>query len=845
MKHKTIFLIDANSFCYRAFYAIRDLATSKGEPTNAIYGFLNMLRKIMNEQKPDYVAVAFDLPGPTFRHKRYEEYKIQRKPMPEGLRAQIPKIKELLKAYHIAIFEKQGFEADDILATIAENLKTKALDIYIATGDKDMLQLVDDKIKAFSLHKEGEIIDKEKIKERFGVDPSQIIDYIALCGDTSDNIPGVRGIGDKTASKLLSQFKDIDSIYKNLEKVESESLRHMLAESKDDAYLSRELAVVDAKVPLDIKLEDMQIKQPDTKKLVELFRDFEFRALLKEIAPAHAEVSGENITGKKNLDKLIKEISTGKKFSFYADRDTRMSICAPSGKVYSLPEELISGIGQLFEDAKIQKISHDIKSQKIILFKKNIDICEPYFDIKLASYLLSPQRSNHELEDIALGYLGQDAGESAESRAHVSMQLFEVLNENLKEKDMMELFYDIEMPLVSVLASMERAGVSLDTQYLKKLSCEMDEKLKRIACEIYDIAGCDFNINSPKQLSVVLFEKLKLPVVKKGKTGPSTDVEVLETLASKHALPAAILKYREYSKLKSTYVDALPALVNPDTQRVHTSFNQTVTATGRLSSSEPNLQNIPIRTKEGQRIRKAFIPRDKDSVLLSADYSQIELRILAHVSGDTVLSEAFNKNTDIHTYTASLIFGVKENQVTTQQRDIAKTVNFGIVYGMSAYGLSKELNIDTAQAGQFIDSYFLRYPKVKEYLNAQIEHARGKGYVMTLSRRRRYIPDISSENQNIRSFAERSAINMPVQGSAADLIKVAMVNIYRELSAAGLKSKMILQVHDELVFEAQKSELDAVARLVKEKMENAMKLSVPVRVKISAGKNWLEMEEIK
>lgn len=880
-----MFLIDGNSFCYRAFYAIRNLSTSKGQPTNAVYGFISMINKIIKEEKPESLAIAFDLKGPTFRHEKFEDYKIHRKPMPDELIEQMPIIKEVVKGYNIPLFEMQGYEADDVLATLAKKAEKKEYEVYIATGDKDMLQLVNSCIKVYNVHKDGLIYDKEKVKERYGVGPDKIVDLIALMGDSSDNIPGVAGIGEVTARQLIEKFGSLDKVLSGIDKIESESLRRKLKESMDQARLSKELATVDTDVPLDIDFDELKLKEPDRGRLYELFTELEFKSLMKNFEPVGQQIGGKYtlVSDEDELAKIIKELGKCREFALdFETTGTDPLICEPVGvsfcwreaQAYYVPIKdeaggfeagyLLSKLKPVIEDAKKIKIGQNIKFEKALLAVNGVELNGTLFDTMVASYLLNPSKLNHNLEDILQEYLqlrktpisdllGKGKGKITMKEvdtetiknyccqdSDAAFRLKQVLEPQLGEKDLSELFYEVEMPLVDCLTDMELAGVAIDLDFLSAMSKDLDKQLRVLTSEIHEIAGSEFNINSPKQLGEVLFGKLGLPVVKKTKTGPSTDVEVLEVLSAVHALPASLLKYRELSKLKSTYVDALPELINPKTGRVHTSFNQTVTATGRLSSSDPNLQNIPVKTEAGRQIRKAFIAGRKDCVIMSADYSQIELRVLAHFSGDKELVEAFKEDRDIHAHTASLVFGVDEADVTPEMRSIAKTVNFGIVYGMSPYGLARDLKIEPSKAKEFIDSYFERYGRIKVYFEEMIEEAREKGYVTTILNRRRYIPEINSHNNSLKQFAERTAVNTPIQGSAADLIKVAMINIHRTIKEEGLESRMILQVHDELVFEVRKDEVEQMRKIVKAKMEQAAKLKVPIKVQIKVGKNWLE-----
>lgn len=886
---KLLFLIDGNSFCYRAFYAIRDLSNSKGRPTNAIYGFVNMLNKLLKEHRPDYIAVSFDLKAPTIRHKIFKEYKIHRKPMPDELVEQIPVIKEIIKAYNIPIYEMEGYEADDILATLAKEAERQGILTYIVTGDKDALQLINVYIKVYNTHKDGYIYDEGTVKEKFGVPPGKIRDLLALMGDKSDNIPGVPGIGEKTAVELILEFGSIENLYEKIDMVSSSAKRELLLNYKEQVNLSKELATLDCNVPLKIDLEALKIKQPDRERLLGLFKELEFRSLIAQLSSGERlKADYKIITTKQGLDELISKLKLRKIFAFDFETTSEdpmiaelvgVSFCweeavawyipfiSPDGKVLDVHRAL-ERLRPLFEDEDIKKIGQNIKYEKIVLANYNIQLNGIHFDTMVASYLLNPSKLNHNLGDISIEYIGYKMiditeligkGKSQTTLANVPVEkvsryccedsdvtfrLSNILTRELSNKGLEKLFREVELPLIDVLTQMELNGVCLDTDFLTKMSADIQKKLDQITQDIYEIAGCEFNINSPKQLQEILFTKLKLPAIKRTKTGISTDEEVLRKLASQHSLPAALLEYRELSKLKSTYVDALPKLLNPKTHRVHTSFNQTVTATGRLSSSNPNLQNIPVKTELGRKIRKAFVPQHRDSYIVSADYSQIELRILAHLSKDRNLMEAFRQERDIHNHTASLIFGVSEDEVTSQMRSQAKAVNFGIVYGMSAYGLSRELNIEPKMAQEFIDAYFERYPDVKVWIDTQIKEAKQKGYVITLLNRRRYIPEINSQNNSIRQFAERTAINTPIQGSAADLIKLAMINIHRRLYSENMHSMMILQVHDELVFETPQDELDGLISLVKKNMEDVMRLSIPIKVNIAVGKNWLELKEI-
>ncbi|MGB2705393.1 MAG: DNA polymerase I, partial [Candidatus Omnitrophota bacterium] len=787
--NKRFFLIDGNSFCYRAYYAIRHLSNSKGQPTNAIYGFIAMIKKIIKEEKPDMMAVAFDLKGPTFRHEKFKDYKLKRKPMPEDLVSQLPYIKRILRAYNIPIYEVQGYEADDVLATLAEKCrKAKGIDTFIVTSDKDAMQLVGDRVKVYSPHKDGVIYGEKEVKERFGVAPEGITDLMALMGDTSDNIPGVPGIGEKTAIELMKEFKSLERVLKNTHKIKSESRRKKIEESRDLALLSRELATIKKNAPIEVDIEDLFLKEPDEKALAELFKELEFRKLLKEIAPGRRPQGSYRLVDcREEFSKFVRELKRARRFAFDFEtthynpmqaRPVGVSFAWKENEAHYIPlnalrdlkkKEVIKALRGVFEDGKIKKIGQNIKYDVLILKAMGVAVKGIEFDTMVASYLLNPSKSNHNLGDIALEYLGYakrpieeliGKGKKALTMDEVdvkevcdyccedsviALSLESILEKQLKEKALEELFFKVEIPLIEVLADMEFCGVSVDCAYLGRLSVEIEKKIGTCEKNIYSMAGETFNINSPKQLGGILFEKLKMPVIKRTKTGASTNEEVLEVLSEKEKLPREILRYRGLAKLKSTYIDSLPALVNASTGRIHTSFNQTITATGRLSSSNPNLQNIPVKTEMGKKIRKAFIAEEKSHLILSADYSQIELRILAHLSGDKNLIEAFKGQRDIHSFTASLIYGLGEKEVSTEMRQAAKTVNFGIIYGMSAYGLSRELGIDVREASRFIEAYFERYPDVKVFLEKVIAEAGEKGFVTTILGRRRYIPEIKSE----------------------------------------------------------------------------------------------------
>ncbi len=881
----TLYLIDGNAYYYRAFYAIRGLSSSDGMPTNAIFGFTNMIIKIMREKRPDYFAIVFDSPGPTHRHEMYEEYKAHRPGMPDDLKSQIPHIKEIIDAFRIKTIEMPGYEADDLLGTLAKNAEKEKLDVYIVTGDKDMCQSVSPRVRLYDSMKE-KITEEKDVIERFGVGPSQFPEIIALMGDASDNIPGVPGIGAKTAVKLLKEFGTLETLIRNQDQIKNARTRQAIADNIENIKLSLELATIHSDIPLDISTGDMKVVEPDWEKLRDHFRQFNFNRLIRLIpdkeSPQQDKTEYIPVLDKKVLETVLLtakgelsiDTETTSTSPMTADL-VGISLSVTPDIAYYIPitheypgvpgqlskKYVVGKIKEILEDPGIRKIGHNIKYDLIILKNEGIDMQGITFDTMLASYLLNPNKPNHNLTDVSMEYLGikklsfgdvvtkdkkdfrevtvDEAARYSGEDAAVTLSLKKYLEPELKKEGADKLFTDMEIPLIGVLADMEMAGVKIDLGLMQSFSKKMAKELLSIEKRIYFIAGEEFNINSPKQLQVILFERLGLKPVKKTKTGYSTNVDVLEQLALAHELPQEIIEYRTLSKLKSTYVDALPRLVNTGTGRLHTSFNQTVTATGRLSSSDPNLQNIPIRGEWGKRIREAFIA-EKGNVLLSSDYSQIELRILAHLSGDKSLVEVFQNDGDIHTMTACELFGVSDNNVTDDMRRTAKTVNFGIIYGISPYGLSRQLKIGIDEAKSYIDTYFARYSEVRDYMDTLINNALKSGYVATIFNRKRAIPELKSSNRNIRQLGERLATNSPVQGSAADVIKISMINISNRLKREKLESKMLLQVHDELLFEVPEKEKEVLSRLVREEMEHAVKLEVPLKVDMGMGRNWAE-----
>jgi DNA polymerase I len=883
---KAVFLIDGTAYIHRAYHAIRGLSNSAGLPTNAIFGFTRMLIKLMEDRKPAYAGMFFDAKGPTFRHEMYPDYKANRPPMPQDMAIQIPYIKQVTSGFNLPVIEKQGFEADDLIGTLANLAEKEGFDVVMVTGDKDFMQLVSEKSVVWDPMKDV-IIDKSYIQESFGVTPEQIIDVMGLAGDTADNIPGVPGIGQKTALVLIKAFGTLENLYENVDTITKKKQRENLITFKDQAFLSRKLATIDTGSPVSFSSEDFKISEPDNATLAGLFKSFEFRQL-QELFPEAQDLSHKNyraVVDRAHLDELIHTLESAETFALDTETTSKNPMRAalvgvsfsvqPDDAVYLPfahdapgqldPKETLDRLKPVLENGNLKKTGQNIKYDWIVLKRHGIDLSGVRFDTMVASYLLNPSKRAHNLDQIALDFLGHKTiryedlvGKGKKDKgfqtvalekaipyacedADITLMAHNKLMPKLEALDLMDLMYDVEMPLIPVLVKMEMRGVCVDKERLQGLSTRFSNQLSDIEKDIYAVAGEEFNIKSSQQLSRILFEKLQLPVVKKTKkkTGHSTDVDVLTTLAPKHKLPALILSHRTLSKLKSTYTDALLELIHPETGRIHTSYNQTVTATGRLSSSEPNLQNIPIRTEEGRRIRSAFIPKDGWQ-LISADYSQIELRILAHYSEDEILIKAFLDEEDIHTRTACEVFGIAEGQMTSELRRQAKAINFGIIYGMSAFGLSKQLGISQKMAKVYIDNYFSRYEGVKRFMDQTIESSRKTGKTSTLLNRIRLLPDINSTNHNVRGFAERIAINTPIQGTAADLIKIAMVRVDDAFKKQGLGSAMLLSVHDELIFESPPDEIETVHGLVKEIMESIWKLRVPLKVNIARGNNWAE-----
>ena len=890
---RKLFLIDGTAFCYRAYYAIRHLSNSKGEATNAIYGFVTMLQKLFNEQKPDYVVVCFDRKEATFRHEAYEDYKAHRKPPPDDLIAQFEPIKVFCRALNYTVCEKAGFEADDLLGTLAYRGAKDGLDVYIVTGDKDAFQLVGPHVRILNPSKDSQIYDTAAVRERFdGLGPEKVTDLMAIMGDSSDNIPGVPGIGEKGALKLIKEFGSVENLYKFVSKVKSPSQQALLKEHKEKALLSKRLARIDTEVPLEIDWEKTRLSGPDAVALADLCKRYEFKNMLKALAPAGEENQSSRdyrtVETAAALNALARELKKAGAFSFDTETTSADPLRAelvglsfstqPMQAVYVPVSSqkhagpglalaaVLEVLGPLLEDEKLHKYGQNAKYDWMVLKRHGVNVRGITFDTMIASYLINPVKLNHNLDDISFDYLNvkkiateallgkgktqrtmdqvplAEIAEYAAEDADCVFRLVPILSAKLKEHGLEKLFREVEIPLSICLGVIEMNGVTLDLKLLKELSNRAADDLESLTKTIYKEAGEEFNINSTKQLADILFERLKLPTQKKTKTGYSTDVTVLEKLAAEgHELPKKLLEYREKTKLKSTYLDALPEMVNPETGRVHTSYHQTTTVTGRLSSSDPNLQNIPIKTAEGRAVRKAFVSRyGKKGKLLSADYSQIELRLLAHLSGDKNLVKAFKADRDIHKFTATLLYGVDEEGVTREMRDAAKTINFSIIYGKTAYGLSQDLGLSVPEADLFIQNYFKRYSAIKEYLDSQKELAHQQGYLLTILGRRSYFPEINAANGQLRQFAERAAINAPIQGSAADLIKLAMLRVQERLQNEEPECFMIMQVHDELVLDVPAARAEAAAKLVRSEMEAAYTLNVPLKVDVFTGDSWFK-----
>ena len=889
-KKQPVYLIDGSAYIYRAYHAITPLSNSKGLPTHAVYGFINILNRVIREKKPQFMAIAFDMKGPVFRHEVYADYKANRPPMPEDLACQLPYIRKVSKAMNILCLEQQGMEADDLIASAAIQLSKNKQPVVIVSGDKDLLQLVDDTIILWEPMADR-LMDREAVQAKYNVSPEKLNDLFALIGDSSDNVPGVPGVGPKTADKLINEFSTLDGLYENIGQLSKKKLKEKLITFKDQAFLSKKLIALKKDLVVPDSSEHYRLPEPNQEELHDLYSELEFNRLLKSSTPIRAmDTSHFHLVNSEELlvnvmsrldtsSAIIIDTETTSLDALTADL-VGISLCVDTTEAWYIPvahrddegarrvgqlplETVLSSLRPLLENPDIAKTGHNIKYDFQVLKNHGVTLQGPLRDTMVASYLLNPSRRSHKLDDLATEHLNIRLTEFKEVTAKdkrpdafsyvdleaaknyscedvaATLQLWDVFAPQLDELHLKKLFEELEMPLVPILVNMEEAGILVNKDLLSTMSTEFTEQLEHLQRSIFDQAGEEFNINSPKQLGDILFEKLHLPHGRKTKTGYSTDVKVLTKLSAYHELPAAVLEHRTLSKLKSTYVDKLATLLNPDTDRVHTSFNQTVTATGRLSSSNPNLQNIPIRSKEGQRIREAFISAP-GKALLAADYSQIDLRVLAHYSQDQALLAAFNSGNDVHSQTAAEIFRVHPSLITPEMRRVAKSINFGIVYGMSAFGLAGQLNISRKEAQTFINRYFELYSGVKKFMADVIEQARRNGFVTTLLHRRRMVPDINNKSKTRREFAERTALNTPIQGTAADIIKVATLQADKLLHHADLQAKLLLQIHDELVFEVPLEQIDRTTSLVKDAMENVMDLSVPLVVNIATGTNLAE-----
>lgn len=878
--NKTLVIIDGNSIINRAFYALPEMSNKEGLKTNAIYGFTNMLLKIIDTYNPTHISVAFDRKAPTFRHIEFKEYKAGRKKMPDELREQFEPLKDLLDKFNIHRLEIDGYEADDIIGTVSKIAEDNGFKVYIVTGDKDAIQLASNKTTTLITKKgvgEVEEYDYDSVIEKYEMTPTQFIDLKGLMGDKSDNIPGVPGIGEKTGIKLIKEFSSIEGIFDNIDSIKG-STKKKLEENKELAIMSKKLATIIRDVPVEFNLEELEYGNYNTKDILDVFKYLGFTSLIPRIGSldesedivneANVEISklediDEFINKVKENNELI--IKTVTREGNILDKRIKYIFLSVDGKkIYYVEENSIHKLEYIFTSNEIKKLGYNLKDDYIALKPYGIKLENIYFDITIAEYLIDSMSStSYECSAIAMKYLTKKVktkeellGKGVKAKkyqdlsfeelsSHISQiidtvkSVMPIMEENLKESNMDGLLYHVEMPLVEVLAYMEYEGVKVDKEKLNELGSQFKEIIKKLESEIYKISGEEFNINSPKQLGVILFEKLGLPVIKKTKTGYSTNAEVLDKLKDQSPIIDKIIEYRQIVKLNSTYVEGLLSIINPIDGRIHSSFNQTITTTGRISSTEPNLQNIPVKLEMGRNIRKVFIS-DKGCKLVDADYSQVELRVLAHMSQDETMIDAFKHNEDIHTKTASQVFNVSMDEVTSKQRSDAKAVNFGIVYGKSDFGLSEDLNIPVKQAKEYIENYFNKYNKIKEFMDNIIEDASSNGYVTTILNRRRYIPEIKSSNFMLRNAGKRAAMNAPIQGSAADIIKIAMINVYKKLEENNLKSKLILQVHDELIVEAVDSEIDIVKKIVKDEMENAVCLDVNLDVDLNIGDSWYD-----
>ena len=898
-RKKRLIAIDGNSLLYRAFFAMRHLSTSDGLPTNAVYGLTTMLLKVL-EEKPDYVAVAFDTPKPTFRHEQYKEYKAHRPPAPDALIEQAPVARDLIRAFNIPVIEVEGFEADDIIGAMAKEATNRGISTIIVTGDLDTLQLVDDDVSVMTTVKgvsDTVLYDPRAVEERFGIGPRQMVDFKALKGDPSDNIPGVPGIGEKTAVNLLKEYGTVDKVLEHVDELPEGKVKKSLEQNVELAELSKRLATIVTELPTKIDLDAYRAQVPDYDGLRDLFVRLEFKTMLKrlqEVGEAQGKMAVEErptlgecrrIKSPAELGQLLDSIRKAGKFALQCHTADGKSVQAAivgmgfcvgpqdTGYVEVVDPAAAEGSFELGFDRdyqadlselepvlaseKLTKYCHDAKLSTAALALRGVRLAGVEFDTMLAAYLLDATRGSFEIGDVAFEQLSLELPGVTRKKqdedvddvtlicgeAEAIYRVKPVLEEKLRADELLTLYTQVELPLAPILAEMELTGITVDVEQLEALSATLAVDIKNLEREVYDLAGEEFNIGSPKQLQAILFDKLGLEASKKTKTGYSTSAASLEGLAAEHPVVELILRYRELTKIKSTYADALPKLINPRTHRIHTSLNQAVTATGRLSSSDPNLQNIPVRTELGREIRKAFTA-SQDNLLLSADYSQIELRILAHMTGDTALVRAFEKDEDIHTATACTVFDCLADEVTPEMRRSAKTINFAVIYGMADFTLSRTLGTSVHEAREYIDTYFAKFPGVRTYTEETVEKAKELGYVSTLMGRRRYIPEINSANRNFRLVAERAAVNMPIQGTAADIMKLAMIRVRDGLASANCSSKMLLQVHDELLLEVPPGQVEDTVELVRRGMEAAYKMQVPLRVDAKVGKDWSDMTDV-
>ena len=872
-EHKKLFLVDAMAHVYRAFFAPMPMRLTgpDGVPTNVPYLFGNILRRLIKDYRPDYIGIVFDPPGATFRDKLFEKYKAQRQPMPDEMRVQLPLVRRLCEALQLPILEVKGYEADDVIGTMAVKAGKQGFEVLIVSNDKDMMQLVGKNVRTLRTGSGGlkgdVIVDEKKVEEILGVMPSKVVDYMALLGDTIDNIPGAKGIGEKGAAELINKYGSVEKALDHADEVPNKRYREALQQQREQVMMSKQLAAIATDAPVEIKLKELELRPPNTAALGALYRELGFASLLRELgaeasapAPASSEAPSkkdygqfadaqefcawlEKLPAKAKLAVWLQVDSGGREVEGFGTRVTAIEVSSKPGEGRAIwtdeNGEAIKALAPILSDSKRAKIVHDPKLFQLLTSRaENIQDAT-----QLYSYLLRPTTSKHDFADVVFRQFNVPIGGGSGEHADFLQQLAPVLRAQIKEQELESVYEKIDLPLAPVIADMERIGVRVDPKALEKMSESMEKEVRRLEKEIWELAGAEFNVNSPPQLAEILFDKLNLaPAGKRGKAkSRSTAADVLEELAARHPLPAKVIEYREIAKLKSTYVDSLPKLIHPETGRVHTSLSQTVAATGRLSSSDPNLQNIPIRSELGREIRAAFVA-GKGKILLSADYSQIELRVMAHFSKDPVLIEAFRNGEDIHARTAQEVFGIGPLAQTAEHRRAAKAINFGIIYGLSPFGLAQQLGIEQREAAQFINAYFTRYNGVKAYLERSLAETRKTGVAKTLFGRIRPIPEITSPQMHLRNFAERTALNSPLQGTAADLIKLAMIAIDRRLAEEKFEAKMILQVHDELLFEAPEKEKKKLEKLVREEMEGVHKLAVPLVVEVGTGPNWRDME---